>query len=372
VKNEMSSTNSNLKEVIKEFRLLKIFFGGQTLGTLPLTLQVLYDYGMRIGSDGVIDVGDALGKVAVADGDYTVVNWAVKEMGVPAYHIYFPAGRRARQAYENIINKVRQGVEDEVLQLFKDLRIGEWSLAVLQCAVSGIGYVQVRRIIENYKPVKDRVGVVRIAIIPSVYEKGVEDSIKFFLEEPPQISNYAKTIVIHSDMASLVTEYLTRPALVKQIIEKKASIKSIGDVKKTCRGLDFKHVDYLLQLFDLVLFIGLLQRNLKLPGKDNVKSIDPWDFYNAIPSDFVALSFVKLLKGVRLHDAVFAGLTIPVSEDSLRDYVVISPSDDIIPDDVDYPPSAVFVLKELKDVAVVLVAIDKNKVKEYWEKALLM
>uniref|UniRef100_A0A7C5YZ99 Uncharacterized protein n=1 Tax=Ignisphaera aggregans TaxID=334771 RepID=A0A7C5YZ99_9CREN len=365
-------SKSSRKEVKKEFKLLKIFHGGQSVGTLPLTIQVLDKYGMRIDSDGVIDVGNALGKIAVADGDYTVVTWAKNEMSVPAYHVYYPAGRRARQAYENIVNKIKSEAQDvELQQLFNDLRIGEWSLVVLQCAISGIGYVQVRRVIENYKPVKDRVGAARVAIMPSIYEKGVEDSIKFFLEEEPKSNTYAKTIVIHSDIASLVIEYLKRPALAEHIIKKKADIKSPNDIKKICGRLDFRNVDYLLQIFDIVLFVGLLQRNLKLPGKDNVKSIDPWDFYNAIPSDFTALSFVKLSRGVELHDAVFAGLTTLVPEDSLKDYVVISPSDDVIPDDKEYPPSAVFVLKELDDIAVVLVAIDRSRFREFWEKMLM-
>jgi len=104
-----------------------------------------------------------------------------------------------------------------------------------------------------------------------------------------------------------------------------------------------------------------------------VKTIDSWDFYNAIPDNFTALSFVKLpsfvkSREVKLHDAVFAGLSVPVPEDSLKDYILISPSDEIILDDVDYPSSAVFTLKELKDITVAIVAIDRNKFIEFWEK----
>jgi len=52
----------------------------------------------------------------------------------------------------------------------------------------------------------------------------------------------------------------------------------------------------------------------------------------------------------------------------LKDYILISPSDEIILDDVDYPSSAVFTLKELKDITVAIVAIDRNKFIEFWEK----
>jgi len=312
-----------------ELRVAYLSLGGQSVGTLPYVLHMISKCGMSVETTGVVDAGDAIGFIGVLDGDINIVKWA-RDQGIPSRHVYWPAARKSRESYQMVRETVaKEG--DPLERVINEWRLNDFSLLLPIFAISGIGNVIAKRLTDLYKPAKPNVGMIKMGMFPSVFEPGAEDSQKWFLENL-NADTTAKKLLMHVDMANIVWEFLKRPGMVNTLIVKKKRISSADDIRKEVKELNFYSIDSIVGLLFFTLFCGLMKRDLRLIGRDNVKTLDSWDVYNRlIDGDVAGISIfpVRALEYKDLHDVVFAGLLIPVPRDSLLSYSIIVPPIDL-------------------------------------------
>lgn len=317
-----------------------IFAGGSGEAIARYCIEVINDVNkninlyLDINENGDVVYEDRLGRIRFYDGDISAVN-NVRGMGIPSRHIYRPAGRRARALYLWVVEEIERGTKDTLKESIEKDELNQFTIVICQAAVSGAGYVICRRLSNVLNSVKPFSSMIRVLILPSKLEPGVEDSIRFFLEEDEKaISDRTKTIIVDADVAYLVfKEFIQKPTL-DRIGSIRREIVEPSNLLKYVKYINFDAVDRMISVVYAELFLGSLIRDLRLVHEGNVKKLDAADVATHIGDGrYFTLSIfnVEALGRYRaLDDVVALGTLIPATPDDseafLESYSAIFPS----------------------------------------------